>query len=106
MNNPKIFIGENGFLEEDGIDESEKKIAYHTGILNKLLEALDENINVFGYCVWSFIDTLEFTFGYWKRFGIYAVDFNDESRPRTKKNSFSFFEQLFKTKKLQVKNVE
>jgi len=35
------------------------------GILNKLLEALDENINVFGYCVWSFIDTLEFTFGYW-----------------------------------------
>jgi len=30
MNNPKIFIGENGFPEEDGIDESEKKIAYHT----------------------------------------------------------------------------
>ncbi|KAF0724107.1 myrosinase 1-like, partial [Aphis craccivora] len=81
MNNPKIFIGENGFPEEDGIDESEKKIAYHTGILNKLLEALDENINVFGYCVWSFLDTLEFNFGYWKRFGIYAVDFNDESRP-------------------------
>ncbi|XP_026808428.1 myrosinase 1-like [Rhopalosiphum maidis] len=104
MNNPKIFIGENGFPEEDGIDESEKKIAYHTGILNKLLEALDENINVFGYCVWSFIDTLEFTFGYWKRFGIYAVDFNDESRPRTKKNSFPFFQQLFKTKKLQIKN--
>ncbi|XP_060850731.1 myrosinase 1-like [Rhopalosiphum padi] len=106
MNNPKIFIGENGFPEEDGIDESEKKVEYHTGILNKLLEALDENINVFGYCVWSFIDTLEFTFGYWKRFGIYAVDFNDEARPRTKKNSFSFFEQLFKTKKLQEKHVE
>ncbi|XP_060872825.1 myrosinase 1-like [Metopolophium dirhodum] len=104
MNNPKIFIGENGFPEEDGIDESEKKIAYHTGILNKLLEALDENINVFGYCVWSFIDTLEFAFGYWKKFGIYAVDFNDESRPRSKKNSFDFFQQLFRTKKLQIKN--
>ncbi|XP_050059089.1 myrosinase 1-like isoform X3 [Aphis gossypii] len=104
MDNPKIFIGENGFPEEEGIDDSEKKIAYHTGILNKLLEALDENINVFGYCIWSFIDTLEFTFGYWKRFGIYAVDFNDESRPRSKKNSFSFFQQLFQTKKLQIKN--
>ncbi|CAH1737227.1 unnamed protein product [Aphis gossypii] len=104
MNNPKIFIGENGFPEEDGIDESEKKIAYHTGILNKLFEALDEKINVFGYCVWSFLDTLEFTFGYWKRFGIYAVDFNDESRPRSKKNSFPFFQQLFQTKKLQLKN--
>jgi len=30
MNNPKICIGENGFPEEDGIDESETKIAYHT----------------------------------------------------------------------------
>uniref|UniRef100_A0A2S2NK41 Myrosinase 1 n=1 Tax=Schizaphis graminum TaxID=13262 RepID=A0A2S2NK41_SCHGA len=30
LNNPKIFIGENGFPEEDGIDESEKKIEYHT----------------------------------------------------------------------------
>ncbi|KAF0720972.1 myrosinase 1-like [Aphis craccivora] len=104
MDNPKIFIGENGFPEEEGIDDSEKKIAYHTGILNKLLEALDENINVFGYCVWSFIDTLEFTFGYWKRFGIYAVDFNDDSRPRSKKNSFPFFQQLFQTKKLPIKN--
>ncbi|XP_001946340.2 myrosinase 1 [Acyrthosiphon pisum] len=105
MNNPKIFIGENGFPEEDGIDESEKKITYHTGILNKLLEALDEKINVFGYCVWSFLDTLEFAFGYWKKFGIYAVDFNDESRPRSKKNSFDFFQQLFSTKKLQIKNL-
>ncbi|KAL5242694.1 hypothetical protein ACI65C_010104 [Semiaphis heraclei] len=104
MNNPKIFIGENGFPEEDGIDDSEKKVAYHTGILNKLLEALDENINVFGYCVWSFLDTLEFAFGYWKKFGIYAVDFNDESRPRSKKKSFPFFQQLFRTKKLQIKN--
>jgi len=42
-----------------------KKKFLFQGILNKLLEALDENINVFGYCVWSFIDTLEFTFGYW-----------------------------------------
>ncbi|CAI6348241.1 unnamed protein product [Macrosiphum euphorbiae] len=26
MNNPKIFIAENGFPEEDGIDENEKKL--------------------------------------------------------------------------------
>jgi len=30
MNNPKIIIGENGFPEEGGIDETEQKIAYHT----------------------------------------------------------------------------
>lgn len=30
MNGPKIFIGENGFPEDEGIDDSKKKIAYHT----------------------------------------------------------------------------
>jgi hypothetical protein len=29
MNNPRIIIGENGFPEEQDIDDSEKKIAYH-----------------------------------------------------------------------------
>lgn len=29
MNDPKIFIGENGFAENEGVDNSEKKIAYH-----------------------------------------------------------------------------
>ncbi|VVC28461.1 Glycoside hydrolase family 1,Glycoside hydrolase superfamily [Cinara cedri] len=100
LNKPKIFIGGNGYPEDEGVDKSAQKIAYHTGILNKLLEALDQNINVFGYCVWSFLDTLEFTFGYRKKFGIYSVDFDDELRPRSKKNSFSFFQQLFKTNKL------
>jgi len=92
LDNPKIFIGENGFPEDEGVDDSKNKIAYHTGILNKLLEALDEHINVIGYCVWSFIDTLEYTFGYSKKYGIYAVDFNDPTRPRTKKKIvFHFF---------------
>ncbi|VVC43452.1 Hypothetical protein CINCED_3A008145 [Cinara cedri] len=104
LNHPKIFIGENGFPEDEGCDNSVQKIAYHKGILNKLLEAIDQNINVFGYCVWSFIDTLEFGFGYRKKYGIYAVDFDDESRPRTKKKSFSFFQKLFKTKILEIEN--
>lgn len=30
MKNPKIFIGENGFPENEGVDESDKKIAYHS----------------------------------------------------------------------------
>lgn len=30
LNGPKIFIGENGFPENEGLDDSETKIAYHT----------------------------------------------------------------------------
>lgn len=34
MNKPKIFIGENGYPEDEGVDNSEYKIAYHTVSLN------------------------------------------------------------------------
>lgn len=30
MDKPKIFIGENGFPEDEGVDDSANKIAYHT----------------------------------------------------------------------------
>lgn len=30
MDKPKIFIGENGFPEDEGADQSTQKIAYHT----------------------------------------------------------------------------
>lgn len=30
LKQPKIFIGENGYPEDEGIDNSVKKIAYHT----------------------------------------------------------------------------
>lgn len=30
LKNPKIFIGENGFPENEGVDESVKKVGYHS----------------------------------------------------------------------------
>lgn len=36
MSNPKIFIGENGFAEDEGVDSSESKIFYHKVSINIL----------------------------------------------------------------------
>ncbi|XP_060850736.1 lactase/phlorizin hydrolase-like [Rhopalosiphum padi] len=101
VNNPKLFVAENGIFEKLNVDESEKKIQYHRGILTELDKALKKGVVIKGYCVWSFMDSLEWTSGYFaKLFGIYEVDFNDPERPRSKKQSFEFFQTLFTTKSL------
>ncbi|XP_029347742.1 lactase-phlorizin hydrolase-like [Acyrthosiphon pisum] len=76
-----------------------KKIKYHRGILTEIHKALNKGVVIKGYCVWSFMDSLEWTSGYFKKlFGIYSVDFNDPERPRTKKPSFEFFRKVFTTR--------
>jgi len=101
LDNPKLFVAENGIYEKQNVDESEKKIEYHRVILTELDKALKKGVVIKGYCVWSFMDSLEWSSGYFsKLFGIYSVDFNDPQRPRSKKPSFEFFQTLFKTKSL------
>ncbi|XP_025409579.1 myrosinase 1-like [Sipha flava] len=102
-NNPKIFITENGRYEGPNKDESELKIRYHRGILTELDKALKNGVNIIGYGVWSFMDSLEWSFGYFeKRYGILSVDFNDKDRPRSKKPSYDFFEKLFKERTVEA----
>jgi len=99
LGNPKLFVSENGISEKPNVDESEKKIKYHRGILTEIDKALKKGVVIKGYCIWSFMDSLEWTSGYFtKLFGIYSVDFNDPDRPRSKKPSFEFFQKLFTTK--------
>ncbi|XP_027837389.2 lactase/phlorizin hydrolase-like [Aphis gossypii] len=101
LDNPKLFVSENGIFEKPNVDQSDLKIKYHRGILTELDKALKKGVVIKGYCVWSFMDSLEWISGYFtKLFGIYSVDFNDPNRPRSKKPSFKFFQTLFKTKSL------
>uniref|UniRef100_A0A2H8TJA5 Lactase-phlorizin hydrolase n=1 Tax=Melanaphis sacchari TaxID=742174 RepID=A0A2H8TJA5_9HEMI len=62
--NKKLFVAENGFSEEPKIDQSDKKIEYHHGILTEIKNAIGSGIVFKGYCVWSFMDSLEWTRGY------------------------------------------
>ncbi|XP_050419968.1 myrosinase 1-like [Adelges cooleyi] len=107
MNHPKIFICENGFSETESMDQSLEKKLYHHGILCEVDKAIKRNIDIIGYCVWSFLDSLEWAQGYSSKYGIYGVDFKDPSRPRYKKEKiFTFFERLFKTKTLPPPEIE
>ncbi|XP_025409578.1 lactase-phlorizin hydrolase-like [Sipha flava] len=102
-NNPKLFITENGRYEGPDKDDSELKKIYHRGILTELDKALKNGVNIIGYGVWSFMDSLEWEIGYYQKFyGIYGVDYSKKDKPRFEKNSFNFFLTLFKERRVDA----
>lgn len=63
LDKPRIFIGENGFPENQGVDESDKKVAYHTVRLIQFYSDFPDNV-VFRYLrVFFVLGHFEQTFG-------------------------------------------
>jgi beta-glucosidase len=64
-----VLVTENGIA----IADDERRIAYTTGALQGLLEAIADGIDVRGYLHWSALDNFEW--GHWEpTFGLIAVD--------------------------------
>jgi beta-glucosidase/6-phospho-beta-glucosidase/beta-galactosidase len=71
-----IYITENG-IADDSDTKRAKFITEHLLVMNK---AISEGINIHGYFYWSLLDNFEWAYGFSKRFGLYAVDFNTQER--------------------------
>ncbi|KAG4986137.1 hypothetical protein JHK86_033828 [Glycine max] len=57
----------------------DKRIRYHRNYLSNLTAAIrEDDCNVRGYFVWSFLDNWEWNMGYTVRFGLYYVDFRNK----------------------------
>jgi beta-glucosidase len=94
-----LYITENGAgnYEEpgsDGIVIDDRRINYLKRHLLYLHRALESNLNVKGYFVWSFMDNFEWTEGYTLKFGIVHVDFTTQQR--TKKKSFEWYREFIR----------
>ncbi|XP_018571131.1 myrosinase 1 [Anoplophora glabripennis] len=98
-NNPAIIITENGFSDDGTYGDDATRILYYQTYLSNVLDAIiEDEVNVFGYTVWSLLDNMEWMVGYTEKFGLYQVDFSSKNRTRTAKPSVDYYKKVIQTR--------
>ncbi|XP_028787395.1 beta-glucosidase 24-like [Neltuma alba] len=93
LNNPIIYITENGCNEVDNGRKSlndTMRIDYISRHLVYVRRAMRNGVKVKGYFAWSLLDDFEWIFGYTSRFGIIHVDFKNGQKRYRKRSALWF----------------
>ncbi|XP_077986137.1 cytosolic beta-glucosidase-like [Glandiceps talaboti] len=94
--NPPIYITENGF-STDYVGELNDvdRMNFYRSYINEVLKAIElDGVDVKSYTAWSLMDNFEWARGYTERFGLHYVDFEDDERPRTQRESAKMYAQI------------
>ena len=99
--NLPIIISENGLGAVDPIDENGNiqdiaRIDYLKEHIKACKNAIDEGINILGYCTWSYIDLLSWLNGYKKQYGFIYVD-RKNNLVRKKKASYFWYKKVIES---------
>ncbi|KFX60249.1 glycoside hydrolase family 1 protein [Clostridium botulinum] len=100
-----ILITENGIGAPDKLEENETinddyRIDYIRKHLEQLKLAINDGVEVMGYCPWSAIDVVSTHQGYGKRYGFIYVnrdEFDLKDLRRIKKKSFNWYKNVINT---------
>lgn len=90
-------IGANDKLETDGSVNDDYRIDYISKHLSQLKLAINDGVDVIGYCPWSAIDVVSTHQGYGKRYGFIYVnrdEFDLKDLRRIKKKSFYWYKDI------------
>lgn len=85
-----IYITENGMADQSGL----RRPDFLRGHLYAMERAVAEGANVRGYFHWALIDNFEWAEGFTQPFGLYRVDFNHPSRPRSATPAVQVFQEV------------
>lgn len=85
-----VLVTENGFADAEDRLRPQALLEYLEG----MHRAIQQGASVLGYLHWSLLDNFEWADGYRGRFGLYAVDFSDPDRPRTRRPSAEVFARI------------
>ncbi|MBR2686179.1 MAG: family 1 glycosylhydrolase [Erysipelotrichaceae bacterium] len=102
-----VIVVENGLgavdkVEEDGSIHDPYRVEYLREHLKAVKEALEDGVDVFGYCSWGCIDEVSAASGQMnKRYGFIYVDRDDAGNgtlERRKKDSFYWYQKVIATR--------
>lgn len=99
-----LIITENGLGTPDKLTTDNKvhddyRIEYIKAHISACYDAIEDGVELFGYCPWSVIDLLSSHQGFKKRYGFVYVDRDDhdlKSLKRIKKDSFFWYQNVIK----------
>lgn len=103
--NLPIIITENGIggvetLTNNNQVHDEYRIDYLKDHIVQCHLAINDGVNLFGYCPWSFMDLLSTTSGFRKRYGFVYVNRDDDNLrdlKRIRKDSFYWYKKVIET---------
>jgi len=85
-----ILVTENGVADARDALRPQAIVDFVTA----MHRAIAAGAQVLGYLHWSLLDNFEWSDGFHGCFGLYAVDFTDEARPRTRRRSAEVFARI------------
>lgn len=92
------------YITEHGAASADEKFREHD--LRENLAALHRSIqagtDVRGFFYWSLLDNFEWQFGYTKKFGLIAVDFEDDTLPRKMKPLAEIYSRICRENSVRV----
>ncbi|CAH2086918.1 unnamed protein product [Euphydryas editha] len=94
--NPPIYITENGFPTQGGLEDDDR-VAYYRKYLDSMLDVIEEGSDIKGYIAWSLMDNFEWNVGYTVKFGLFEVDFESPERTRTPRKAAYVYKEIVRT---------
>lgn len=112
--NLPILITENGLgardeLTEDGKIHDQYRIDYLERHFAQALLAINDGVDLIGYCPWSFMDLVSTHQGYGKRYGFVYINRGEDDLKdlsRIKKDSFYWYQEVIATNGRSINHKE
>ncbi len=96
-----FIISENGMsahdmISADGGVHDPNRIDYLRRYISAYKRAAEDGVDARGYFAWSLMDNYEWNSGYWERFGLVFVDYEDDCR-RIPKDSAYWYRKIIES---------
>lgn len=101
----KNGIGEPDVLTEEGLIHDDYRIAFIRQHIEQMRLAINDWVDLIGYCPWSVIDVVSTHQGYAKRYGFIYVDRDEtdlKDLKRIKKKSFHWYQKVIQSNGRQL----
>ena len=84
--NKPIFITENGIADHD----DSRRALFIQRHINEIKKAKSDGIDIIGYFHWSLMDNFEWNKGFYPRFGLVEIDYENNLERKVRESAYYY----------------